>query len=141
LASCISHLAFFFFHMVFHIFHQLVEFDIKRLIICVEFPQLLNELFDALMFLKAFRHKLFSCLGCLIFEDGLFELIMGFQLDKDLLRNLALSFLILRSFVVLEQLSDLLVIRCQHLNDILRLSGIISRRCYGTLIPNHRGGY
>ena len=131
--------------MVFDIFPQLVEFDIKRLIVCVEFPQLLNELFDALMFLKAFRHKLFSRLGCLMFEDrvedGLFELSMSLQFDKDLLRNFALSFLILRAFVVLEQLSDLLVIRSQHLNDILRLSGIISRRCYGTLIPSHRGGY
>jgi hypothetical protein len=52
---------------------------------------------------------------------------MGFQVDKDLLCHLALGFLILRFFIVLEQVSDFLVIRSQHLNGILRSSGIVLR--------------
>jgi hypothetical protein len=112
-----------------------MEFDIKRLIVCIEFSQLFNEVFDSLMLLEAFRHKLFSLLVCLLpegwIEDVLFKLSVGLQFDKNLLFNLALGFLILGFFIVLEQVSDLLMIRFQHLNGILRSSGIMSTRRHG----------
>jgi hypothetical protein len=88
------------------------------------------------MFLEAFRHKLFSRRVGLLFESrvehAFFKLSVGFQFDKDLLCNLALGFLILRRFIVLEQISDLLVIRSEHLNGILRSSRIMSARRHGT---------
>jgi len=106
-----EHLAFFFFHIMFNIIYEFVKFGIKHFIVCVEFPQLFNEVFDSLMLLKAFRYKLFALLVSFLFEgrieDGLFELRLCFQFDKDALRNLTLGLLILHAFVVLEQLSDL----------------------------------
>jgi hypothetical protein len=65
-------------------------------------------------------------------SDAFFKLSVGFQFDKDLLCNLALGSLILCRCIVLEQLSDFLVIRSQHLNGILRSSGIMSTRRHGT---------
>jgi len=90
-----EHLAFFS-HMMFNIFYEFVEFGIKRFIVCVEFPQLFNEVVDSLLLLKAFRYKLFALLVSFLFEgrieDGLFELRMVSSSTKTRCAILLLAF-------------------------------------------------